>query len=347
LITTFEIHHLILKTNRNPIKLQFYWFLDETGRREATPARAAGVLSIFNRQLVLVTAWSPGGCFGGHFLRLLTDNKHYRMGGNGMNTPAEIAKSFLAVGENKTRLPLGKMLLLAVLAGAYIGLAGLAASTASAGAASPGAGKVLGAAIFPAGLTMVILAGSELFTGNCLILIPVLDGRVSVPALLRNLLAVYLGNFLGGLLVAAGAVYSHTLDLFGGGLAAGAVATAAAKCSLSFGDALLRGVLCNLLVCLAVWMAASAKEPAGKLAALFFPIFVFVLCGFEHCVANMYYVPAGLLALGMPEYAAAAGAVPGLTWGNFLLKNLLPVTMGNLIGGMGLAAAYWRIYIKE
>ncbi len=262
-----------------------------------------------------------------------------------MNAPAEIAKNFLAVGEGKVRLPLGRMFLLAVLAGLYIGLAGAGASAAAAGVESAGAGKLLGACIFPAGLTMVLLAGSELFTGNCLILIPVLSRRVAPAAMARNLVVVYLGNFLGGLLAAAGVVYSHTLDLFGGKLAAGAIATAAAKCSLSPGDAFLRGVLCNLLVCLAVWMAASAKEPAGKVAALFFPIFLFVLCGFEHCVANMYYIPAGLMAQGLPEYAA--GAVPALTLGNFLARNLLPVTLGNLLGGLGLAWVYQRIYLEE
>ena len=219
------------------------------------------------------------------------------------------------------------------------------ASAAAAGVESAGAGKLLGACIFPAGLTMVLLAGSELFTGNCLILIPVLSRRVAPAAMARNLVVVYLGNFLGGLLAAAGVVYSHTLDLFGGKLAAGAIATAAAKCSLSPGDAFLRGVLCNLLVCLAVWMAASAKEPAGKVAALFFPIFLFVLCGFEHCIANMYYIPAGLMAQGLPEYAA--GAVPALTLGNFVVKNLLPVTLGNLLGGLGLAWVYQRIYLKD
>ena len=265
-----------------------------------------------------------------------------------MNTPGEIAKNYLAVGEGKARLPLGKMFLLAVLAGLYIGLAGLGASVASAGAGSAGAGRLLSACIFPAGLTMVLLAGSELFTGNCLILIPVLEGRLSPAALVRNLLVVYLGNFLGGLLAAAGAVYSHTFSLFGNGLAAGAVSTAAAKCSLSFGDAFLRGIFCNLLVCLAVWMAMAAKDAAGKVAALFFPIFLFVLCGFEHCIANMYYIPAGLLALGEPVYAAAIGEAPAaLTWGNFLLVNLLPVTLGNLLGGMALAAGYWGAYLKN
>lgn len=262
-----------------------------------------------------------------------------------MNTPAEIAKNFLAVGEGKVRLPLGRMFLLAVLAGLYIGLAGAGASAAAAGVESAGAGKLLGACIFPAGLTMVLLAGSELFTGNCLILIPVLSRRVAPAAMARNLAVVYLGNFLGGLLAAAGVVYSHTLDLFGGKFAAGAIATAAAKCSLSPGDAFLRGVLCNLLVCLAVWMAASAKEPAGKVAALFFPIFLFVLCGFEHCIANMYYIPAGLMAQGLPEHAA--GAAPALTLGNFLARNLLPVTLGNLLGGLGLAWVYQRIYLEE
>lgn len=264
-----------------------------------------------------------------------------------MNTPPEIAQSYLAAGAAKTKLPLGKLFLLAVLAGSFIGLAGLGASIASAGAESAGTGRLLSACIFPAGLTMVVLAGSELFTGNCLILIPVLQGRASLAGFLRNLGVVYLGNLLGGLLVAAGAVYSHTLSLFGNAAAAGAISTAAAKCGLPFGDALLRGVLCNLLVCLAVWMSMAAKDVAGKVAGLFFPVFLFVLCGFEHCVANMYYIPAGLLALGVPAYAAAAGPVPALTWGSFLLWNLLPVTLGNLAGGLGIAAAYWYSYLKE
>lgn len=267
---------------------------------------------------------------------------------NYMNAPAEIARSAIRSGIAKTTLPLKKLLPLAILAGLYIGLAGMGASAAAAGPESAGAGKLLSACIFPAGLTMVLLAGSELFTGNCLILIPVLKREVSPAAFGKNLLAVYLGNLAGGLLAAAGVVYSHTLSLFGDRFAAGAIATAAAKCSLSFGDAFLRGVFCNLLVCLAVWMAMAATDAAGKVAALFFPIFLFVLCGFEHCVANMYYIPAGLLALQVPAYAAAAGEIPAaLTWGNFLLKNLLPVTLGNLAGGMGLAWVYEHIYLRD
>ena len=121
------------------------------------------------------------------------------------------------------------------------------------------------------------------------------------------------------------------------GIAAGAVSTAAAKCSLSFGDAFLRGVFCNLLVCLAVWMAMAAKDAAGKVAALFFPIFLFVLCGFEHCIANMYYIPAGIFANAVPRYAsmiAEAGInVAALDFPTFIVANLIPVTIGNIIGG--------------
>ena len=264
-----------------------------------------------------------------------------------MNTPAEIAKSYLPIGAAKTKLPPPKMFLLAVLAGLYIGLAGLGATIASAGAATPGTARLLSACVFPAGLTMVLLAGSELFTGNCLILIPVLHREVPPAAFARNLLVVYLGNALGGFLVAAGAVYSRVFDLLGGTVAASAITTAAQKCALPWGTAFLRGVLCNLLVCLAVWMAMAAKDAAGKVAALFFPVFLFVLCGFEHCVANLYYIPAGLLALGDPAWAALAGEAPALAWGNFLLQNLLPVTLGNLLGGMALAWAYWAIYLKK
>lgn len=263
-----------------------------------------------------------------------------------MNTPGEMAKNYLAVGEAKARLPLGKMYLLAILAGLFIGLAGLGASVASAGAATAGGGRLLSACVFPAGLTMVLLAGSELFTGNCLILMPVLSGRVSPGAFARSLLVVYLGNLVGGMLVAAGAVFSCVFDLFNGGLGAAAIATAAAKCSLPFGEAFFKGVLCNLLVCLAVWMALAAKDVAGKVAALFFPVFLFVLCGFEHCVANMYYIPAGMLASTVPHYAALAPVTaPG--WGDFLLGNLLPVTLGNLAGGLTLAAVYWAVYLRD
>lgn len=268
-----------------------------------------------------------------------------------MNTPAEIAKNYIAVGKNKVSLPLSKMIPLAVLAGIYIGLAGVGATVAPATITNASVAKLVGACIFPTGLTLVVLAGSELFTGNCLLVIPLLNKDTTWKQTAYSWFFVYLGNFIGGLLVAAAVVYGHTFDLFDTGLAVSAIRTAAAKCSLTFGDAFLRGLLCNLLVCLAVWLTMSAKDAAGKILGLFLPIMLFVLCGYEHCVANMYYIPAGLLAMNNPAYAQAAVAAgvntSVLTWGNYFIAHLLPVTLGNMAGGCGIGAVYWWIYLRE
>lgn len=268
-----------------------------------------------------------------------------------MNSPADIAKNYLSIGKTKATLPFGRMFPLAILAGMYIALAGVGAATAAVTVENASVAKLIGACIFPAGLTLVLLAGSELFTGNCLLSLPLLNGDIRLSQMLRSWAIVYLGNLAGGLFIAWAVVAGHTFSLFGNGLAVSAIQTAAAKCSLSFTDALIRGVLCNLLVCLGVWISFAAKDVAGKIIGLFFPILLFVLCGYEHCVANMYYIPAGLFALSDPAYAqAAAGAgadISALTWGNFFLTNLLPVTLGNIIGGSGLGAVYWWIYFSH
>lgn len=263
-----------------------------------------------------------------------------------MNTPAEVAQNYISIGKTKVQLPLGKALIMGILAGLFIGLAGIASSAASAGASTPGMGRLLGALVFPAALSMVILAGSELFTGNCLLIIPVMEGAVSPLGMARNLAVVYLGNLLGGLLAAFAGVYSHVFDLLDGSLGASAIATAAAKCSLSFGDAFLRGVFCNILVCTALWMTLAAKGAAEKIICLFFPIVTFVLCGFEHSVANMYYIPAGLMAMGEPAWTAVSGDLSSLTWSAFFLKNLIPVTLGNMVGGIGLGLVFWYLHLK-
>ena len=181
-----------------------------------------------------------------------------------MLTPPEIARSLLAAGESKARLPFGKMLLLAILAGAYIALAGVGATAAAVTVESGSLAKLLSACVFPAGLSMVILAGSELFTGNCLMVMALLERRITPAQLLRNWLTVYLGNAMGGAAVAALAVYSHTASLFGDGLARSMVSIAESKAALGAGDAFLRGVLCNFLVCLAVWMAAASSARRGR-----------------------------------------------------------------------------------
>ena len=161
-------------------------------------------------------------------------------------------------------------------------------------------------------------------------------------------MVVYLGNFIGAVAVAWIARASHTFTLFGDWFAISVVSTAAAKCSLSFTDALLRGILCNLLVCLAVWISFAAKSVGGKIAGLYLPILLFVLCGYEHCVANMYYIPAGIFALADPAYAEALAGLntASVTWAG-LAANLIPVTLGNILGGAGLGLVYWYIYLKK
>ena len=257
-----------------------------------------------------------------------------------MFTPKEVAQNYLNACETKASLPFLRMLLLAVLAGMFIALAGLAASAASA-TLSGSAARLVSGAVFPAGLAMVVVAGSELFTGNSLMIMGVLQRRITLGGMLRNYVVVYLGNLLGSILVAAIAAFGHSFSAFGGDFAAAVVSTASAKTSLSFGDAFLRGVGCNFLVCIAVWMANAAKTVGGRIAGLYFPIAAFVIAGFEHCVADMYYIPAGI-------FASAIHGIPaeGLTWGAFFARNLLPVTLGNLVGGMVLVGVVgWYLYL--
>ena len=243
-----------------------------------------------------------------------------------MKQPAEVARGYIAIGKAKTEQTTLHLLLLGALAGAFIAMAGVAATFGNVYL-----GRVAGAAIFPAGLTMVLIAGSELFTGNCLLVIPLLEHEIRLRALLRNWVLVYLGNFIGSVLVAGLTVAAGTFDAVSDAV----IATAELKANLSFGAALLRGVLCNFLVCIAVWMSFAGTSVGGKLAGLYGPIFVFVLSGFEHSIANMFYIPAGLFL----------GA--GLTWEHFLLGSLLPVTLGNLLGGCLVGVVYWTIYLRK
>ena len=252
-----------------------------------------------------------------------------------MYSPKQAAQRLADGGVGKAHLPTGKALVLGVLAGACIALAGFAAAAASAGTPIQ---KLINACIFPAGLIMTVLMGAELFTGNCMMVMPLLQRRISFGKMLRNWVLVYIGNFVGAIAVAA-------IACFSGLAAAGTVsgdaltATAATKCALSFGQAFLRGIGCNVLVCAAVVMAAGADTAGGKAACLFFPVMAFVAAGFEHSVANMFYIPAGLFA--------AAGTQPALTWGRFLLGNLVPVTLGNIVGGGLLGLIFWVSHLRE
>lgn len=269
-----------------------------------------------------------------------------------INTPAEIAKNYVTIGKNKVNTPLDKMFLLAVLAGAFIAFGGIGSSTAAVAVQPAALGKLISGCIFPGGLTLVLLAGSELFTGNCLLTIPLLEKEISIGGMLKNWIVVYFGNMVGGMLVAAGLVFSGQYNMYDGAMAVSVLSTAAAKCSLSFGDAFIKGIFCNILVCLAVWVSFSAKDSAGKVISLFFPILIFVVCGFEHCVANMYYISAGLFSKGIPAYVQAAEAagvnLDAITWGNFFGTNLVPVTLGNIVGGaVCVGMVYWYLYLRK
>ena len=266
-----------------------------------------------------------------------------------MFSPKEVAQNVIGIGKAKATNKPAKLFLLGILAGMFIALAAVGANTASSVVENASIAKLIAACVFPVGLAMVLLAGSELFTGNNLIIVSVLEKEVTVGQMLKNWVCVYLGNFVGSLLIAALINYSGQLDLFGGALAVTTIKAAATKASLKFGKAILLGILCNFLVCIAVWISFAAKTVGGKMAGLFMPIMLFVLAGFEHSVANMYYVPAGLFAAGLyPDAAASVANIANLTWGNFFLNNLIPVTIGNIIGGVGLVGCmYWAIYLKK
>jgi formate/nitrite transporter len=257
------------------------------------------------------------------------------------HTPAEMAAKVASGGVAKARLDAGRTLLLGGLAGAFIGLGALLSTVALTDTGLGfGPSRLLGGAAFSLGLIRVVVAGAELFTGNALIVMAWADRKASTLALLRNGVLVYAGNFAGAALTAA---VVHGAGLHG--LAAGkvgqtALAIATAKAGLAWGPAFLRGALCNALVCLAVWMAFSARTTTDKLRCIVFPVTAFVAAGLEHSIANMYFLPAGMLVQG--------GAYGPLTWRAFLWGNLLPVTLGNLLGGSGMVGlVYWYASLRK
>ena len=225
----------------------------------------------------------------------------------------------------------------------FIGFAGIASTTASSTIGIASVAKLVGAAVFPAGMAMVLVAGSELFTGNNLIILAVLEKKVTVWKMLKNWLFVYIGNFIGAAFVAVLVVVGRTPDLFGEQLAQAIVNAAAARTNLSVGEAFVRGILCNILVCIAVWMSFAAKRVSGKLLTSYWPVMLFVLCGFEHSIADMYFGVCGLLTAQVYGITAEH-----LTWFNFLVKALLPITLGNIVGGAGIVGCgYWLAYLHR
>ena len=260
----------------------------------------------------------------------------------------KVSDSGIAKAEGKTL----RLLIWALLAGAYIAFGAQASQMVSfnllADPDSLGVGRLVSAAVFPVGLMMVVLCGAELFTGNCLMIIGVLDRKIRISGMLRNWVLVYLGNFLGALLVVSLMKSTGLWETGSGLLGASVIKTAQAKVQLSFGQAFVRGILCNWLVCLAVWMSTGARESVSKIFAIWFCIGLFVISGFEHSIANMYFISAGIAAAADSGLAQLAGCdVSVLTVGNFLVKNLLPVTLGNLLGGCAVAALFYSCYLRK
>ena len=259
----------------------------------------------------------------------------------------------------KAGKPVGDLLLLGFLAGAYISLAGAASTMIAYNLlANPdtfGLGRMLAGIIFPCGLVLVVLAGAELFTGNTMMLLPLAQRRITLYAMLRNWGFVYFANFVGAVTLAFLIFQSGQLAIPPDNTLGGVVIVVAAiKCNFTFWEAFLLGIFCNWLVCLAVWMSIAIKDTAGKILAIFFPIWLFVAAGFEHSIANMYFIPVGLFAAQSSELWQAATEITSLevlnslTWTNFFVKNLIPVTLGNTIsGGVFVALAYGYAHRKN
>jgi formate transporter len=269
--------------------------------------------------------------------------------------PAEIAQKAEAVGVQKTRLDVLSLLALAVLAGAFIALGAMFATTVLAGADGVlpfGVSRLLSGMAFCLGLILVVVGGAELFTGNTLMVMAWAAGKVRLAEMLRAWLIVYVGNFIGAIGTAALVFLSGQYLSGKGTVAAVALTIALNKVSLSFQHALFLGILCNVLVCLAVWLSYGARSTTDKILAVLFPVSAFVVAGFEHSVANMYFVPLGLFikAWGPAELWAqtgqAAASYAALTWPAFF-EALVPVTIGNIIGGGALVGGvYWFIYLR-
>ncbi len=260
-------------------------------------------------------------------------------------SPTEIAQRVESVGVTKARLPLLSMCMLGVLAGGFIGLGAmysvLVTSDASLGF---GLSRLLGGITFSMGLILVVIAGAELFTGNNLLAMAWADGRISTGEVLYNWAVVAVSNFAGAAGLALIIYWSGHPKMNGGAVGAQYVAIAAAKCSMPVWEAFLKGVLCNFLVCIAVWMAMAGRSVTDKVLAIVFPISAFVAAGFEHSIANMYLVPLAMLLRDGMAFPVQGGEA--ISWAGFA-RNLVPVILGNLVGGSVLVALVYHVIYRR
>lgn len=278
------------------------------------------------------------------------------MENSSMLSTTEILRANVQVEVNRAKMPLLKMVMLGIFAGMFISLGAEGSSLAMHAISNVGLARTVAGCIFPIGLMLIVLLGGELFTGDCLLIIGVLDKKVKVLSMIRILIIVFISNLIGSLIVVFLVNLSGQLSYSGNLLGAFTIKVAMGKATMDFSKAFTSGILCNVFVCGAVLMATAAKDVSGKIWACFFPIMVFVVSGFEHCVANMYYIPAGIIAKNNDAYAAKAMEVYGYTseqmdklnWKAFFVNSSIPVTLGNIVGGMLLIGTiFWIINGKD
>ncbi|OGN90424.1 MAG: formate transporter FocA [Chloroflexi bacterium RBG_13_48_10] len=270
--------------------------------------------------------------------------------------PPGMAAKAEDLGVKKANLKILNMFVLGILAGAFIGIGAIFATTTAAASSSLpyGVARFLVGLTFTVGLILVVVGGAELFTGNTLITMAFASGKVKLTQLLRNWVVVYLGNFVGGVLTAYIVFLGKQYSFGGGSIGLAALNIGEAKTALTFIQATALGIMCNALVCMAVWMCYSARSVTDKILAIIPPIACFVAAGFEHSIANMYFIPVALFVkyMGDPAFfttiSKTAADFPHLTWGNFFIANLLPVTIGNIIGGgIMVGLVYWFVYSRK
>ncbi|KZL93348.1 formate/nitrite transporter family protein [Clostridium magnum] len=264
-----------------------------------------------------------------------------------MLKPNELCDASIGAGCNKAKLTVLQTVVLGIMAGMFIALGGAASAVASHSIADAGLAKFVSGAIFPTGLMLVVICGAELFTGNALMIVPLMDKKINIKDIIRNWIIVYFANFIGSVLIAFLVFKAGVFGMSAGKLGGVVIKVASTKASLPFWTAFSSAILCNLLVCLAVWGISAAKDVAGKVAIAWFPIMVFVVCGFEHCVANMYFLTAGMFAKSNPAFVQASGLSPEkIINGAGIINNLIPVTLGNIVGGALLVGFTYYVAYK-
>ena len=266
-------------------------------------------------------------------------------------TAAETAANYANAGAAKTKLPISKMLVLGVLAGFLIGFPSCVTNMATYALDNNSTIRMISGLLFAFGLGMVVISGAELFTGNTLITISVLEKKATLGGMLRNWIFVYIGNFVGSMVLSFICAQFGWLSAGNGALAVASMRTAVSKMTMPFQNAFFMGVLCNILVTIGVLMSLAGKDGTSRFIGAWVPVMFFVTCGFNHSIADMTYCMLGLFAKNVTAYASAAAeagiALDSLTWGNYFVGNLIPVTLGNILGGVAVGVTMWYAYVRK